>query len=55
MASGKKFFKKVIKADWLKICKRNQNSAYIEVVTVDSAAYTPFLLRRKLLFGKLEH
>lgn len=51
----KKVFLKVIPADGLKICKTNQNSAYIEVVTVYSAAYTPFLLRRKLLFRKLEH
>lgn len=51
----KKVFSRLSKQTGSKICKTNRNSAYIEVVTVDSAANTPFLLRRKLLFRKLEH
>lgn len=41
-------------SNYVKIPKK-LNSAYIEVVTVYSAAYTPLLLRRKLLFWELEH
>lgn len=31
------------------------NNAYIEVVTVDGTAHSPFLLWWQLLLGKLEH
>lgn len=58
MASVKRFKRLSLQtsSEYVKLTKNpKQISAYIEVVTVYSTAYTPLLLRRKLMFGKLEH